>query len=34
MQDRLFLKSLGQGQEAVATALIKKGMKSGDWVFL
>lgn len=31
---QLFQKSLGQGQEKVAMALIKEGMKNGYWILL
>mmetsp|Transcript_11130 Transcript_11130/g.16401 ORF Transcript_11130/g.16401 Transcript_11130/m.16401 type:complete len:2518 (+) Transcript_11130:122-7675(+) len=33
-QDRLFMKSLGQGQEEGAKKLIERGMKTGDWILL
>lgn len=32
--DRLYYKSLGQGQERVATEMIEKGKREGHWVLL
>lgn len=32
--DKLFQKSLGQGQEKVATELIERGRKEGHWILL
>ena len=34
MQEKLQMISLGQGQGPIAEELMKKAMKSGDWVFL
>lgn len=32
--DRLYYKSLGQGQERVATEMIERGKREGHWVLL